>query len=258
MTSVKISPPEIKGIRWNKSGDGIWQARITERFLDAELGCGEWPACMHSLNGTLHIHLVPNNAADEAEIAAWLEKLAARAARRAEVDAIVRKRYHDMRGPKHAAAVREAIAEAEALYAEYGPAVRRVSDLLRLTGYIYLSPVDLARLRKLITEIRAGLARMDEDAAALGTKPSFIPLDDAFVERGIRKLTALDQDRNRIQNDEGWGKRTSAPGHWCCALLNTDRARAIEIGRGLVSHHLVQLKKLGIVPAAVAAGRAAA
>lgn len=256
MKSPKIQPPVIPGLRWRPAADGMWAAKYDIRFLQLESGTPR-PVCVHSHDGVLYIHVTPSES-DAAAIATWKAGIETTVAEAARIVAIARKRRHDCTAPRHAAAVRETIAEAQALYDKYGAAVRRVTPLLNLIGYQYLTVSELNKLRKLIIECRGYIDSMEEDAVALGSEPTDVHLDDEFVVRAVRKLTALDQDRNLLRNGEGWGHQTTAPGHWCCALLETDSARAIAIGRGLVSHHMQQLKRLGIEPAAVSQGRVAA
>ena len=253
MTSPLPIPPAIPGLRWKPAADGMWAAPLDRKFLHIECSV-ERPACVHSLDGVLYIHMTAAES-DAAEIEAWRAGIEASAAAEAASLAVVRKRYHDYAGPRHAAAVRAEIAEGWALYNEFGPAIRKVTPLLRLLNLVYLEPLELTRLRKLLREIRGIIDGMEADALALA-ETSDVYLDDEFVEKAIRLLTALDADMRTEANRRGWGGNTGAPGHWCCALLKTDRARAIRIGRGLVARHLVQLKKLGLEPMSAADARA--
>jgi hypothetical protein len=255
---IPLQPPAIFDLEWS-DGEIYFIATATAAFVAADeaaylMGIRR-PRCLEqSGNG---IFFNPRRY-DAAEMEIWraaatkaIDDLAARRAAEASEHAASemekRKRYHDYAGPRHAAAVRAAIAEGHALYAEHGVAIRKVKPLLDLLDLVYLEPRELTRLRKIIRECRDNVANMEGDAVALA-KPSDVYLDDDFVERAVRLLTDLDRDRSKEANLVGWGRDTSAPGHWCCALLRTDRARAIEIGRGLVAHHLVQLAKLGLKP----------
>jgi hypothetical protein len=267
--TLPVTLPSILDLKWHpQSGDGTYAAEPTSHFVRAEgyvMHRLPYPAGI--IRQSLAVIYDPATA-DHDAVLNWSAELnacharikegeranrAARAARAAEnkvADAEKRKRYHDYAGPNHAAAVREAIAEGRALFAEHGVAVRKVKPLNDLLDLVYLEPRELTKLRKIIRECRENISAMEGDARKLA-KSTDVELDDDFVVRGLRLLTELDADRGAEKNYRGWGRDTSAPGHWCCALLKTDREKAIEIGRGLVAHHLGQLAKLGLVPAAV-------
>ena len=265
MTSPTRIPP-IFGLSWQPHVHPFapdlefWSARRTPEFDDASFVSKlRQPKCLAESHGDLLILNPAFYSAEEFQtwsvaLQAGVDAHAVAQAAEAEADAIEaaakRKRQHDYSGSVHAAAVRNAIAEAQALYDGYGAACRPLKPMLDLIHLVYLDPIELRRLRKTIAAVRAGLTCMDIVARGVEPKPTDVYLDDEFVERAIRVLTAHDADRRTLPNRIGWGGKTSAPGHWVCAMLKTDRDIAIEIRRPLVSHHLRQLAKLGVVPAA--------
>src|SRR5690606_3123068 len=105
-----------------------------------------------------------------------------------------------------------AVARGWELYKEFGPAVRKVTPLLRLLELQYLYPNEVKRLEKMLGEIETSIAGMADEAAPVGIKPSEVVLDDEFVVKAVRLLTELDQDRNKLANRLGWGRETTAPG----------------------------------------------
>lgn len=243
------SPPAIPGLKWKPAADSRWSAKYGTTFVfDYDAGVPR-PECVHTDGaGTMFIPVTPS-AQEADEIDAWRVGIVAALAAKEELKAIVRKRHHNYAGPRHAENVRAAIKEGWDLYIEHGVAIRKVTPLLKLLRLVYLQPFELKQLRKLLREMHSIVDNLEDDAKRLA-KTVDVHLDDDFVERAVRLLTDLDQDMRTEPNKMGWGGQTGAPGHWCCALLETDRARAIALGRGLVAHHLGQLAKLGVVPSA--------
>lgn len=190
-------------------------------------------------------------------VSKWIAELEQKITNRTLREKAERKFYHDVVGSDHRDAVTAAVETAQALYAEYGAACRDLTAMLRLIELRYLSTSELKKLQKINAKSRATIADMPAIAAKIEQTPYPFPLDDDFVVAGIKRLTELDQDHNAFKNLKGWGRQTTAPGHWCYAMLSSDRAKAIEVGRVLVSQHIPQLRREGIVPAAVKAKRAA-
>lgn len=60
--------------------------------------------------------------------------------------------------------------------------------------------------------------------------------DDLVVE-ALQLMSNLDDDVGEFANRAGWDIVHSAPGHWCVAMLEEDRALAIRLGRTIVGHY---------------------
>lgn len=138
--------------------------------------------------------------------------------------------------------VHPVVAEVRALLDEYGDFVRgkkKAREILDRLGDGYPRYEDISTLR---TTIRATKLELKAMEAFVPEEPVDWP--EHHVEHAIRVLTALDQDRTAEANGVGWGRGTTSIGHYVHALLvRGDRDRAIEIGRGIVGGHKLQLEK---------------
>lgn len=67
-----------------------------------------------------------------------------------------------------------------------------------------------------------------------------------IVVEALLFLTDQDDDRASVANDLGWSSSHSSTGHWCVATLQSDRDRAIAVGRTLVGKYSRQLKEAGL------------
>lgn len=258
------APPKILDLEWQQHA--VWPDRFyagrqydfnyAEAYVQHET---KPPLCM-----TVDHHGVSYDPGldIEADVDAWIVALEQKISNRDERERAHRKYYHEAFGKAHVAETTKTINQALALYDEFGAACRDVKDMLRYVELRYLDLGELRRLDRILGKTRNALFHMEKFAERVKPKPKPypLPLDDDFVERAVVRLTELDRDRHRIANGEGWSPKTSACGHWAAALLKKgpeDRTRALRVGKVLVSHHMPQLRKLGIVPAAVAARRAA-
>ncbi len=259
--------PDILGLEWKpttKPGPGVFYADWSHKFHDAKsvLGLPAGIADNENIEDRSGGSFYSTNAVtcrpaeiNLDELNAWI---AAAPAAIEQVKRATRKRHHDYPGPAHAAAVREAIAEAKTLLETWGLFTQGKPQILQLIDDEYLFPGELKTLRRLIkTTIVKAEAKALEVAgnAALDPVPD---LTDDVIVKAIRALTALDADHAELANGKGWSKRTSSPGHWCASMLKIDRALAIKEGRRLIADHLPQLARLGVIDwDAVSQGRAA-
>lgn len=178
------------------------------------------------------------------ELSAWI---AAATDLIAEAKRATRRRHHDYSGKAHAVAVREAIAEAKLVLETWGLFTHAKAQIQQLIDDEFLFPDELKKLRRLI---KTTYAKADAKTVWVSGNVAIDPvpyLTDDVIVTAIRALTALDSDHAALSNSEGWSKKTSSPGHWCAAMLRTDRALAIKEGRRLVASHLPQLAKLGVI-----------
>lgn len=137
---------------------------------------------------------------------------------------------------------------AAACMEKWGEFASRSDRMRKLTGQGHLSYSDFYYLRGLVeaTDRRA------RDRAAKAKATPYIPagdseLSDAEVVAGIRLLTHHDADHAQDANGEGWSAGDSSTGHWCYAMLSTDPAAAIAVGRTIVGKYKRQLAMAGIV-----------
>lgn len=121
------------------------------------------------------------------------------------------------------------------------------AQLQQLIDDEYLFPGELKTLRRLIKITNAKAAAKAIEVAGNAASDPVPDISDEIIVKAIRALTALDSDHAALSNGKGWSKKTSSPGHWCAAMLRTDRALAIKEGRRLIASHLPQLAKLGVI-----------
>lgn len=60
---------------------------------------------------------------------------------------------------------------------------------------------------------------------------------DDEVAEAIRLLTLRDADHAAVENKVGWNKPDSPLGHWCFAVLESNRDAALKLGRTLVGKY---------------------
>lgn len=254
-----VLPPKILDLEWQPTPGkpGHWHAERTYDFNFAEMYVQHEILPPYCINPDYHRVEFKSELLSEGPYEPYIAALEQKIINRTLREKAERKFEHDIEGSGHREAVTDAIAEAQALYDEYGAACRDIKETLHLIELRYLSLSELRRLQRIVGKTTSTIAHMDNIAAKISPKPYPLLLDDDFVERGVLKLTSLDRDRHRIPNGEGWSPKTSACGHWCAAMITKDREKALRVGRVLVSHHIGQLRKLGIVPAAVSSRRAA-
>lgn len=249
-----LTAPAFAGLKWYPQGDGYIAhfTRIYGMFWAYEHAELTRIGFSTTREGYTCVLFDPN-VADPYEVEATLQALMIK--RAANIESI--------EGPARRRAEKEqrrldASTRASSVYDLYGPACVKSQTMA-----LYMKrqgPGDDIELGKLVLATEAKVAVFEAEARARQHEPvpaSTAAIPDEVVERAIRALTALDADHAEMANEAGWSKSTTLGGHCCNRLLETDRPLALVEGRRLISKHLVQLAKLGIIDWVVAQGRAA-
>ena len=250
-----IRPPAFAGLKWYRQDDQ-WCATFTRVY--SAIWIVDFavlqPLGFDTLRDYASYYSTATfdpNAADPEAVEAALHALMIKRA-----DVIEKIEGPARRRAEKAQRLADAAARAPQVYDSYGPACvksqtmalymmrQTAGDMMRQTAG---DEIDLGKL-VLATEAKAAVyeaeARDRQNEPAPASTAAF---SDEMVERSIRALTELDADHAEEANAAGWSRATTLGGHVCNRLLDTDRPLALAEGRRLISKHLIQLAKLGVV-----------
>ncbi|ODT74478.1 MAG: hypothetical protein ABS76_36820 [Pelagibacterium sp. SCN 64-44] len=260
-----VSPPSFCGLLFRDAGNGVWKASPNEEF---------WPVYRANKNGLFRIGLkveavdndqwsvvftarfAPGNVQqcidqllqrfegtaaerDEAQrrrIDFEAEIAARRAAKKAEQEAMLAVEL-----PKAIAAARQCLAT----YGEFTVSKKRVREIIAHSenpdAPWPLGEASLADLRTAVAETEDKSDYMLRHVATLDKEAVDWPEDE--VVEAVLNLTGRDGDMASFDNDIGWNRPDSSPGHWCAAMVGSGdpakRAAGIKLGRVLVGKYSV-------------------
>ncbi|MBE7732150.1 hypothetical protein [Devosia faecipullorum] len=260
-----VPPPSLCGLIFTDAGNGVWKAPPTEEF---------WPLYRANKNGLFRIGLkveavdhdqwrvvytarfAPANVQqcvdlllqrfrdtaaerDEAQRrrAEFEAEIAARrAAKKAEQEAMLAAEL-----PKAIAAARQCLAT----YGEFTVNKKRVREIISNSenpdAPWPLGEASLADLRAAVADTDSKSDSMLRHVASVDKAAVDWPEDE--VVDAVLKLTGRDGDMALFDNDIGWNRPDSSPGHWCAAMIGSGdpakRAAGIKLGRVLVGKYSV-------------------
>jgi len=126
-------------------------------------------------------------------------------------------------------------AQGRALQDLWGAFVERKDELENLVSKSELEWTDLKAIKSIIAATDRKAVRFAHSVDTIKLDPVDWP--EATVIEAVRLLTGRDRDRASIRNLAGWSAAYSSWGHWCHAMLETDRPLAIKAARRLVSEY---------------------
>lgn len=258
-----VPPPSFCGLLFTYAGNGVWKASPTEEF---------WPPYRANRNSLFRVGIkVEGNAhdqwrvvftarfapanvqqcvdlllqrfqdtaaeradADRRRIEFEAEIAARRAAKKAEQETMLA-----VEVPKAIAAARQCLAT----YGEFAVSKKRVREIIAHSenpdAPWPLGEASLAELRAAVADTESKSDSMLRNVASVDKVAVDWP--EVEVVDAVLKLTGRDGDMAAFDNDIGWNRPDSSPGHWCAAMIGSGdpakRAAGIKLGRVLVGKY---------------------
>jgi hypothetical protein len=268
-----MAAPAFADLDWTQLPTGGWLAEGTSAFWDHyNLNRGAFKALGFSVNKPASKWIVTGPDIDDTNRASFRDLLAgihaqlsaardrqqaALAAKEARDDAWRQRRSEEARAARafadaqaaearalrHSKIVAEAKAAGQACMDKWGTLVHRKATLADLVAKDLLAYAQVRLIHSLVSETERKAAALTRKAAGV-RDDDCVNWTDNVVERAVRHMTGLDSDHAQDPNEVGWGPQHSPTGHWCVAMLKTDRDAALRTARTIVGHYRGQLSAI--------------
>lgn len=251
MTDTITAPPEFADLKWSMEGPRfVAQAtRAWWALYEAEKGQLRTLGLRCETRETWVVIFDPARAAENhvALLETLQEAYADRieAAREQErLDEIGRQRAAErVDGLKRfmQAETDAAKAKGQATIDKWGMFTVRKATLMKLLAKEDILTTDeRKKIERIVRDTDRKAAKFIQDA--IDMKRPMVDWSEGRVVDAIHTLTGRDLDRATLANNIGWSAADSSWGHWCAAMLKTDRELAIKVARTIVGPYEKQLE----------------